>query len=120
MKKMRISPVYIALIIFIGYFLIEIAITSYYYFSARATLKNLEREIANTEQEIKDLQEKINYMKTEDFIEKYARENFILAKEGETVILFKENEKPQEQQTSQEQTGIIKKIYEKLLKLFRK
>lgn len=120
-KKTHIPPMKVLLIAIIIYFIIEIAITSYYYIDARSSLKNLEAKIAETTREIEELKSYIEYLKSEEFIEKYAREELMLAKEGETVIFFKNLETPEETaEQPKEENSFFRLMLNKLLNLFKK
>lgn len=119
MKKNKPSVILILILILICYFSLEILITSYYYFQAKIKQNQLLNEIAKTESENESLAQKIKILNSEDYIEKYARENLMLAKEGETIILFKENEE-NKQASSEEESNTVKKYLSKLLKLFQK
>jgi cell division protein DivIC len=52
----------------------------------------LQTEIANLNQENQDLNELINYLQTDDFKEKEAKDKLNLIKEGEQLVLVKEKE----------------------------
>ncbi len=57
----------------------------------------LEKEIENLNQENNDLSELIGYLETDNFKEKEAKDKLNLIKEGEQLVLVKEND-PQRQE----------------------
>jgi len=58
----------------------------------------LQSEIDQLDQENKDLNELISYLQTDDFKEKEAKDKLNLIKEGEQLVLVKENEVQQKQE----------------------
>lgn len=121
MEKRKLSPVSVLFAILIIYFACETLITTYYYFSAKKTLRQTETKIAETKEETEKLKQEINNLNSQYYIEKYARENLMLAKENETIIYFKqEEEEKQASSEEQPQSSGIKKLFQNLLKLFEK
>ena len=114
------SPVSVLFVILIIYFACETLITTYYYFSAKKTLRQTEIKIAETKEETEKLKQEINNLNSQYYIEKYARENLMLAKENETIIYFKQEEEKQAASEEQPQSSGIKKLFQNLLKLFEK
>lgn len=59
--------------------------------SINSEIEKLQQQASELEGENQDLQEMINYLKTDDFKEKEAKDKLNLIKEGEQMILVKEN-----------------------------
>jgi len=113
MKRVNILKTAISVLII--YFVVESFINGFYFLK---TFKNYKDNISILNQlkiENKDLKDKIEYAKSDEFIEKYARENLGLAKPDETIIYFdvKDNFDTDSQSNSE---NFIKN----LLKLFKK
>ncbi len=91
------------------------------YFGDKKEIANLKMQLASVQSENKILKEKIKDSQTPAFIEKFARENFMLAKKGETVIYFaaKEKKNTVKPVTEEKNPGIFEKIWLKLLHLFQ-
>ncbi len=64
------------------------------YYELRQNKKRLETDLARIDRENKALNEQVNALKKDPFyIEKYAREEYGLAKPDEFIFQFKKNEK---------------------------
>jgi cell division protein FtsB len=64
-------------------------------------LTEAEKELSFQKQENQRLKSQLSYSKTEEFIEKEARNKLFMVKRGEQrVLISKESEKPQEEKTN--------------------
>ncbi|MEA2007265.1 MAG: septum formation initiator family protein [Patescibacteria group bacterium] len=73
-------------------------------------IMKLQTEITNLNQENQDLNELIGYLQTDEFREKEAKDKLNLIKEGERLVLVKENEMQIEQmnkENAQKQAEIV-------------
>ncbi|BAL80807.1 FtsB family cell division protein [Caldisericum exile] len=113
MKK-KINIVKIAVVILVLYFFVESILNAFYFVNNYVLLQKKKQELERLKQAQQELKQKIEYAKTDEFIEKYARENLGLAKPNETVIYFKLSD------DSKEQTqNFSKNFFENLLNLFK-
>ncbi len=119
MAKKKFNPLDILLVVIIVYLLGEIFLATYYYCEAHSQVKNTEKQIVVLEQENEKAKEEIRELQTQFMIEKFARENLGLAKNGETIIYFK-NSLPKVNETQQVKNNFFQKLIENLLKLFKK
>ena len=72
--------------------------------------KNIENKIQLTEKKNNNLKAKLNELDTNiEALEKYARENFQMTKEGETLIIIKE--KPQDKKHNKNSNNSVIKIF---------
>jgi len=83
---------------------------SYSIFQQAYKQNQINVEIASLQQEVEDLHQDnqnlldfVNYIQTDDFKEKEAKDKLNLVKEGETVVLVKEKEVPIRQEAVVEQ-----------------
>lgn len=58
-------------------------------------IKGLESEIANTQNKNNDLNKLITYLNSDQFVEQQARENLNMKKDGEQVVVVRDNNKPE-------------------------
>ncbi|MEF3245629.1 MAG: septum formation initiator family protein [Caldisericaceae bacterium] len=114
-KKINIIKVVIATLIF--YFSVESFINTVYLIKTYQRYLNSIEKLKELKEEKSDLQKRIAYVQSDEFIEKYARENLGLAKQNETVVYFKTDDfiSPNEKQQT-----ISENFLQKLLKLFKK
>lgn len=77
--------------------IIMIALIGYSIFKARKdqqtiseNIKSLEEEIAGLENKSLDLAEMIKYLRSDDYIDKEAREKLVMKKQGEKVVIVPE------------------------------
>ncbi len=115
MKKINIIKVIIATLIF--YFSVESFINAVYLIKTYQRYLNSIEKLKELKEEKSELQKKITYIESDEFIEKYARENLGLAKQNETVIYFKTKDFIS---ADEEQQTISENFLQKLLKLFKK
>ena len=66
------------------------------------------------------IKKEIQFVNTQEFIEKIARENLMLAKNGETIVYFKWDKNQNSQPVSSQSENFLKKFFDNLLKLFKK
>ncbi len=78
--------------IFLLYIIFHFAQSYVYYLDRQAELKNLENEVSELQETREDFKEKIEYASSLEYIEKVAREQLGLVKEGETLIVVIEEE----------------------------
>jgi cell division protein FtsB len=112
-RKFNIFRFTIAFVAF--YFAVETIFNLFYFLNTNANYKQKLKELETLKQENQQLKDKIKYANSDEFIEKYARENLGLGKENETVVYF---EKKEENIPEQEQK--VENLFQKLLKLFKK
>jgi cell division protein FtsB len=110
----KINIIKIAMFSILIYFLVETSIGSFYLVNTYISYKEKQKELSELKAENDKLKDLVNEANTDDFIEKYARENLGLARPNETVIYFKPNN--ENTQSSQNHDNFIKS----LLKLFKK
>lgn len=110
----KISILKIAIFILTVYFTVETVINGYYLISTYVAYKQKLEELNALKLENQKLKEDIKYAKTDEFIEKFARENYCLGKPNETIIYFKFQDNQTE--ISQNHDNFLKN----LLKLFKK
>ena len=101
MKK-KINVVKIAIFFLVLYFFLESIFNAFYLATNYFTLQKKRQELERLKQEQQTLLQKIEYAKSDEFVEKYARENLGLGKENETVIYFKINDESQYSQKNSE------------------
>ena len=96
MTKKRLKKVYKPMAyIFIGCFLIYILLSqAMSVFSRTAEIDKLEKEVAIVKKEKKDLQnevslsEQVKLLNDDDYVTRYARENYVFTKDGEQVVIL--------------------------------
>lgn len=113
MKK-KFNIVKFAISLLVLYFALESVFNAFYFANNYITLQKKKQELQILKKENQELLQKIEYAKTDEFIEKYARENLGLGKEGETIIYFKVSNSSNDFQQNSE--NFIKN----LLNLFKK
>ena len=75
--------------IFIGCFLIYILLSqAMSVFSRTAEIDKLEKEVAIVKKEKKDLQNEVSLLNDDDYVTRYARENYVFTKDGEQVVIL--------------------------------
>mgnify|MGYP000482657576 CR=1 FL=1 len=86
MTKKRLKKVYKPMAyISIGCFLISQAMSV---FSRTAEIDKLEKEVAIVKKEKKDLQNEVSLLNDDDYVTRYARENYVFTKDGEQVVIL--------------------------------
>ena len=86
MTKKRLKKVYKPMAyLFIGCFLISQAMSV---FSRTAEIDKLEKEVAIVKKEKKDLQNEVSLLNDDDYVTRYARENYVFTKDGEQVVIL--------------------------------
>ncbi len=83
-------------------------------------LQNLESRINSLKVQNEYLSVEIKNEKTDNFIEKVARENLMLAKKGETVIYFNFANTNKPANNKPTTNGFLEKTFVKVLHLFKK
>lgn len=78
------------LILFILIFIYIIAFPLVKFIKLKFEIKNLEKEIATYKDKIEELKQKIEFIKSEEGIEKWIKENFKLTRDGEKIYIIKE------------------------------
>ncbi len=89
------------------------------YFNDKKAIHMLKTKLQALQTQNRQLDEDIENSSNPEFIEKFARENLMLAKEGETVIYFKEKEKNPLSKHSEKKSNFFKKMLYKVLHLFQ-
>ena len=75
--------------IFIGCFLIYILLSqAMSVFSRTAEIDKLEKEVAIVKKEKNDLQNEVSLLNDDDYVTRYARENYVFTKDGEQVVIL--------------------------------
>ena len=73
----------------IGCFLIYILLSqAMSVFSRTAEIDKLEKEVAIVKKEKKDLQNEVSLLNDDDYVTRYARENYVFTKDGEQVVIL--------------------------------
>lgn len=98
----------------------ELIFTMYYYFSAKREYNNLSTEIGSLKAQNDEIKKEIQSVNTQEFIEKIAREDLMLAKNGETIVYFKWEKTQNSQGKNTQSENFLKKFLDNLLKLFQK
>ena len=90
MTKKRLKKVYKPMAyISIGCFLIYILLSqAMSVFSRTAEIDKLEKEVAIVKKEKKDLQNEVSLLNDDDYVTRYARENYVFTKDGEQVVIL--------------------------------
>ena len=96
MTKKRLKKVYRPMAyIFIGCFLIYILLSqAMSVFSRTAEIDKLKKEVAIVnanaivKKEKKDLQNEVSLLNDDDYVTRYARENYVFTKDGEQVVIL--------------------------------
>ena len=90
MTKKRLKKVYKPMAyLFIGCFLIYILLSqAMSVFSRTAEIDKLEKEVAIVKKEKKDLQNEVSLLNDDDYVTRYARENYVFTKDGEQVVIL--------------------------------
>ena len=57
-------------------------------FSRTAEIDKLEKEVAIVKKEKKDLQNEVSLLNDDDYVTRYARENYVFKKDGEQVVIL--------------------------------
>ena len=120
MERKGLSALRILLIALIVYMSGELIFTMYYYFSAKKEYRDLTTKTLELKAQNEQIKKEIQFANTQEFIEKAARENLMLAKNGETIIYFKWNEDQKNQPEKSQNENFLKKFLDNLLKLFQK
>ena len=90
MTKKRLKKVYKPMAyLFIGCFLIYILLSqAMSVFSRTAEIDKLEKEVAIVKKEKKDLQNEVSLLNDDDYVTRYARENYVFTKDAEQVVIL--------------------------------
>ena len=90
MTKKRLKKVYKPMAyISIGCFLIYILLSqAMSVFSRTAEIDKLEKEVAIVKKEKNDLQNEVSLLNDDDYVTRYARENYVFTKDGEQVVIL--------------------------------
>jgi len=119
-EKKGFSALRIFLIALIIYMSGELIFTVYYYISTKKESHDLTAKISDIKTQNDKIKKEIQFANTQEFIEKIARENLMLAKDGETIVYFKWDKKQNSQPVSNQSENFLKKFFDNLLKLFQK
>ena len=57
-------------------------------FSRTAEIDKLEKEVAIVKKEKNDLQNEVSLLNDDDYVTRYARENYVFTKDGEQVVIL--------------------------------
>lgn len=90
MTKQRLKKVYKpATYILVGCFLIYILLSQVMSVFSRTTeIDKLKKEVAIVKKEKKDLQNEVSLLNDDDYVTRYARENYVFTKDGEQVVIL--------------------------------
>ncbi len=90
MTKQRLKKVYKpAAYILVGCFLIYILLSQVMSVFSRTTeIDKLKKEVAIVKKEKKDLQNEVSLLNDDDYVTRYARENYVFTKDGEQVVIL--------------------------------
>ena len=119
-EKKGFSALRIFLIALIIYMSGELIFTVYYYISTKKESHDLTAKISDIKTQNDKIKKEIQLANTQEFIEKIARENLMLAKDGETIVYFKWDKNQNSQPVSNQSENFLKKFFDNLLKLFQK
>jgi cell division protein FtsB len=119
-EKKGFSALRIFLIALIIYMSGELIFTVYYYISTKKESHDLTAKISDIKTQNDKIKKEIQFANTQEFIEKIARENLMLAKDGETIVYFKWDKNQNSQPVSNQSENFLKKFFDNLLKLFQK
>lgn len=119
-EKKGFSALRIFLIALIIYMSGELIFTVYYYISTKKESHDLTAKISDIKTQNDKIEKEIQFANTQEFIEKIARENLMLAKDGETIVYFKWDKNQNSQPVSSQSENFLKKFFDNLLKLFQK
>jgi cell division protein FtsB len=119
-EKKGFSALRIFLIALIIYMSGELIFTVYYYISTKKESHDLTAKISDIKTQNDKIKKEIQLANTQEFIEKIARENLMLAKDGETIVYFKWDKNQNSQPVSSQRENFLKKFFDNLLKLFQK
>lgn len=119
-EKKGLTAFRIFLIALIIYMSGELIFTVYYYISTKKESHDLTAKISDIKTQNDKIKKEIQFANTQEFIEKIARENLMLAKDGETIVYFKWDKNQNSQPVSNQSENFLKKFFDNLLKLFQK
>jgi cell division protein FtsB len=89
--------------------------------SARERIAKEQEEVTRLEEEQQELASELEYVSSEEFVEREAREKLLMSKPGEVVVLLPEEDGEKEEPASYEGSGEAKKElanWEKWIQLF--
>lgn len=78
------------LILFVLIFIYIFTFPIIRFFKLKTEIKNLQNEILVYKSKIEDIKNKIEFIKSDEGIERWVKENFKLTREGEKIYIFKE------------------------------
>jgi cell division protein FtsB len=119
-EKKGFSALRIFLIALIIYMSGELIFTLHYYFNSTKESRELSIKVSELRAQNEQIKKEIQFANTQEFIEKIARENLMLAKDGETIVYFKWDKNQNSQLVSSQSENFLKKFFANLLKLFQK
>jgi len=119
-EKKGFSALRIFLIALIIYMSGELIFTLHYYFNSTKESRELSIKVSELRAKNEQIKKEIQFANTQEFIEKIARENLMLAKDGETIVYFKWDKNQNSQPVSSQSENFLKKFFDNLLKLFKK
>lgn len=122
MKKKKISPMRILLIVLVTYMAFQTIYATVYYFDIKNEYADAEQKLAFLREENEKIKQEIALADQQEYIEKIARENLMLAKEGETVVYFKwiSQEETKEESSQNSEKNFFKTLFDNFLELFKK
>jgi cell division protein FtsB len=119
-EKKGFSALRIFLIALIIYMSGELIFTLHYYFNSTKESRELSIKVSELRAQNEQIKKEIQFANTQEFIEKIARENLMLAKDEETIVYFKWDKNQNSQPVSSQSENFLKKFFANLLKLFQK
>ncbi len=90
-KKIFLFFVFLVLAVFLGFIIFKMSYQAEKQSGINEEISKLQKQADQLEGENQDLKEIIGYLKTDDFKEKEAKDKLNLIKEGEQMILVKED-----------------------------
>ncbi len=112
----------ILLIVLVTYMAFQTIYTTVYYFDIKNEYADAEQKLAFLREENEKIKQEIALADQQEYIEKIARENLMLAKEGETVVYFKwiSQEETKEESSQNSEKNFFKTLFDNFLELFKK
>ena len=83
-------------VIIIGYFVFLLGYNIYKIYNLRKEQQTLSENYTNLKKEEKELRNEIDKLQDEDYIARYARENYSYSKDGEYIIKINDKDKKKE------------------------
>ena len=85
LRKTYKPTAYILIGCFLMYILLSQAMAA---FSRQDDIKKLENEVAAVKKEKKELENEVELLNDDDYVTRYARENYVFTRDGEQVVIW--------------------------------